>query len=369
MIGKDKHFYINSIIISIISLIHYFITNPLEKALVYTETPDTRQIRRPKKECSDKSSLECIGMPSGHSEVVVILCLLLWNLKIIKSYTAAAIIFIVGMQRIYDTQHTLVQVITGWNIGLIYAFAYIYTWNTYNKINTLLISIIIPIIYSLLLTYRIDKKIHEPTPQWVDPKLSSIIKKKQETSYINKYMYSILPIYSLNFAPYYSWKRLEEVSDKMIDKLQTKSIDVIVGIKSGGAIIASYFHSKMPQTQLYYFKSKRNKGSDDTNGSTNIISDLVENLVLNKKYYMTVIEGIDADISNKNVLLLDETIESGQSMLFAKNYLETVKNVKHVTIAAINIHSKKEIFNIDDYDSIYYSKTENVTIWPWGYDN
>jgi hypoxanthine phosphoribosyltransferase len=306
-------------------------------------------------------------MPSGHSEVGVIVCLLLLNLRVLKTWVAAVIILLVGLQRVYDTKHTLNQVIAGWSIGAVYALFYIYLWNQQGKTTALFVSVVISVVLAIVLTYMIDKKVHEPVPNWVDPSLMSIIQKKQDASYVNKFMYSMLPIFCMNFSPFYSWKRLEEVSDKLIEKLKDKKIDVIVGVKSGGAIVASYFHAKMPGTKLYYFKSKRTKKDDTSN--TNVINDLYEKAVLKKVHDMTVVEGIDADISNKNVLLLDETIESGQSILFAKNYLETVKNVKHVTIGTININTKYSNFNIDEYDSVYYSKTENVTIWPWGYDN
>ena len=362
---SKKYTFIDFIIVCIISIVHITLTNSLEKAIVYAKTDDTSSIRRPEKRCPGDSSLGCIGMPSGHSEVAVIVSLLLWNLRVIKPWVAAIIIVLVGLQRVYGIKHTMNQVIAGWSIGAAYALLYIYLWDHQGKMTTLLVSAIIPLILATLLTYIIDKKIHEPLPKWVDPSLVPMIKTKQDASYLNKFMYSVLPVFVMNFSPFYSWKRLEEVSDRVIEKLKDKKIDVIVGIKSGGAIVASYFHAKIPGTKLYYFKSKK----IGDRSKTNVISDLLEKALRNKKYDMTVLEGIDADISNKNVLLLDETIESGQSILFAKNYLETVKNVKHVTIGTININTTYSNFNIDEYDSVYYSKTENVTIWPWGYDN
>ena len=84
---------------------------------------------------------------------------------------------------------------------------------------------------------------------------------------------------------------------------------------------------------------------------------------------MSVVEGIDNDISGKNILLLDETIESGQSMMFAKDYLIKEKHVANVTLATVNINNKNIKSMIDIDSIIYYSKTENVTVFPWGYDN
>jgi len=353
--------------IGVIFLIHFNLINPLEKCIIFGLT-DNNIIRRPQEKCIDASSFECLGMPSGHSETVVIISLLLFKLKLLSIQSCIVIIGLVGFERIFSSNHTLLQVIAGWSIGLVYAFIYLYVNKNNSYILLPVLSLVITLLLSALLTFIINQNIvNTPIPEWVNSDLLPIIHKKQNVPITNKFIYSITPIFLHNFAPFYSWNRLEHVLDKLYDKIisQQPNIDIIVGIKSGGAIIASYIHTKMKNKPLYFFKSKRNNKKE----STNIFKDLYEKGIENKRYEMSVVEGINDNISNKNVLLLDETIESGQSIVFAKDYLIKNKQVASVTIATININNNyvKSVFDINDI--IYYSKTENVTIFPWGYDN
>jgi len=339
-------------VIVIISIIHFFITNPLEKALVYSEVP----IRRPQPQCTDSYSLLCMGMPSGHSEIAVIVCGLLWKLKIIDPPLAITIILLTGAQRIYSKMHTLSQVMAGFTTGTLYALLYTF----YNRPSIiLLLAVLIPATLSVALTYNINRRLQVPTPSWLDPRLAPIVDKKMNATILNKYIYSMASISDSHVAPFYTWATLEEKTDSLIQKIKGP-VDVIVGIKSGGAIIASYMHSKMPQTKVYYLKSKTDKSENP------LVWGYEESI--NKKRSITLVEGIDDDISGKNILLVDEVIDSGRTMLFAKEYLENTKKVKHVTIAAICVASRGQAV-VDKYDSIYGSKTELASIWPWGYDN
>ena len=350
-------------IIFLISLIHYFITNPLEKAIVYTTVANTEDIRRPEKYCHGVSSLQCIGMPSGHSEIAVIVCAFLWKLNVLRIDVAAAIILLVGAQRIYADRHSVAQVLTGFGSGSLYATLYLFLYSRYSIMTALTVAVVIPVVASVILTVNINAKLSEPTPAWVDPTLLSIIDKKKNASYFNKYMQTIAPVGESRLALYYSWKQVEEKGDMLISKLKNRSFDIIVGIKTGGAILASYMHSKMTDKKLYFVKSKSDK-------SENPLVIAYERGIINKRYKTDLVEGIDDDISNKTVLLVDETISSGQTILFIKKYLEELKNVKHIIIATIDVRSTvfKHI-EIDDYDSVYCSKTEYVAVWPWGYDN
>ena len=347
-----KSLYMPIAVIVVVSIIHYFITNPLEKALVYTEAP----IRRPQPRCADSYSLSCMGMPSGHSEIAVIVCALLWKLNLLQPPLAATIILLMGLQRIYSKMHTVSQVITGFATGAIYAMLYMPFTN--RPLIIALLAALIPAALSVLLTYSINRRLQVPTPSWLDPRLLPIVEKKMNATFFNKYMESFASISDSQMAPFYSWEVLEEKTNSLIEKIKGP-VDIIVGIKSGGAIIASYMHSKMPQTKLYYLKSKTDKSENP------LIWGYEE--AINQKRTITLVEGIDDDISNKNVLLVDEVIDSGRTMLFAKEYLENTKKVKHVTIAAICIAPKGQAV-VDKYDSVYGS-TERATIWPWGYDN
>lgn len=224
-------------------------------------------------------------------------------------------------------------------------------------------AVVIPVVASVILTVNTNARVSEPTPMWVDSTLLPIIDKKKNTSYFNKYMQTVHPVGDSRFTVYYSWKQVEDKADMLISKLKNRSFDIIVGIKTGGAILASYMHSKMPDKKLYFVKSKSDKSETPF-----VIA--YERLIIDKKFKTELVEGIDDDISNKTVLLVDETVSSGQTILFIKKYLEELKKVKHIIIATIDVRlpAFKHI-EIDDYDSVYCSKTEHVSVWPWGYDN
>jgi len=297
-----------------------------------------------------------MGMPSGHSEIIVIICALLWKLNLLQPPLAAAIILLMGAQRIYSKMHTVSQVAVGFATGALYAMLYMPFTN--RPLIIALLAALIPPVLLVLLTYSINRRIQVPTPSWLDPRLAPIVEKKMNASLFNKYLYSMSSISNMSMSPFYSWKVLEEKTDGLIQKIKGP-VDIIVGIKSGGAIVASYMHSKMPQTKLYYMKSKTDKSENP------LIWGYEE--AINKKRTITLVEGIDDDISDKNILLIDEIIDSGRTILFAKEYLENTKKVKHVTIAAICIAPKGQAV-VDKYDSVYGS-TECTSIWPWGYDN
>ena len=342
----------------LIGCVHFIIINPIEKMLVYTYA-DVPEIRRPNKECEGVSNLRCLGMPSGHSETVVVLCLILYKLKIISLPVCGAIIGIIGLERVYAIRHTISQVLAGWGVGFLYSMMYLRLWNKKSGWMAFAASVVFAFILSLILTIEIDRRVHEPVPEWVDPSLLPIIKKKQEATFMIKYTTTMVPLGKHNLVAFYNWSQLERMLDGLIDKIHSKKIefDIIVGIKSGGAIISSYIQSKMPNKQLYFLKSKREYGD-------NIYMDAYNKNILERTEKMVIVEGIDDNISNKSVLLLDELLYSGQTMQFIKEYLYNEKKVKHVSCAVISSPETAV-----SKDILYYSNIEYGIVWPWGYDN
>lgn len=361
-----KYNYYNILFIAVIFLFHYVLINPLEKCIVYGIS-DTEAIRRPERNCRNSSSLECLGMPSGHSECVVIVCLLLYKLNLLSLPLSLVIIVLIGLQRVYASRHTIQQVLAGWSVGLLYSTLYLYIWSQYSIVYSVTMSLGITIVLIISFTRIIDTKVHEPVPNWVSPELLPIVKKKQNVPYSVKILCTLAPIFFHRMAPFYSWSRLEDVLDNLLEKIG-RDFDVIVGVKSGGAIIASYIHTKVPDVPMYFLKLKRLNTKENTS-AVRMLQEIVHKNILYTKDVFEVSEGITADISNRRVLLLDETIASGQTILFAKEYLEKEKHVASVTLATVNIHNVNVKSYIKDDDIIYYSKTEKVAIFPWGYDN
>jgi len=97
-------------------LIHYSIINPAEKQVVRNVSGDAIWAKRP--------TGEPYGMPSGHAETAAVLAYLLYKKGLINGWVCTAIITLVGIQRILYNRHTLLQVLVGTCLGLMYAYIY-----------------------------------------------------------------------------------------------------------------------------------------------------------------------------------------------------------------------------------------------------
>lgn len=130
-------------------------------------------------------------MPSGHAETVIILCVLLYLNNYISCEIAYFTIFITCLQRIISLMHTFNQVIIGCILGLIMTLIYY-------KLGSFIYCLLFLFIYLNILLYliikKIDDKINEPIPKWVDKSLYNIIEKKRNINYIYK-LKNIIGIY------------------------------------------------------------------------------------------------------------------------------------------------------------------------------
>lgn len=86
---------------------------------------NTNLIKRPLNKCLYNNTINCIGMPSGHSETITIFGYILYFYKIIPLWICLFIIFIISFQRVISNKHTVIQVILGIIIGYLYANIYI----------------------------------------------------------------------------------------------------------------------------------------------------------------------------------------------------------------------------------------------------
>jgi membrane-associated phospholipid phosphatase len=96
--------------------IHASIINPSEKQIVRTLSNDAIWAKRP--------TGEPYGMPSGHAETATVLAYLLYQKNIISGWGCTFVITIVGIQRIVYNRHTLLQVVAGTCLGLLYGHIY-----------------------------------------------------------------------------------------------------------------------------------------------------------------------------------------------------------------------------------------------------
>ena len=149
---------------------------------------------------------------------------------------------------------------------------------------------------------------------------------------------------------YLPWNLLEHNLDQLLILIQEKQYDCVIGIKSGGAIISNYIAQKL-NIPCYYIKisSKCNKTFNDSFKKLKPSGDYI------------VCSGLNKDISDLNVLLVDESVNSGNTLLKSKEYL--LPKCKSITMACIQKHSEIDI------PELIYLNNDITIIWPWGYDN
>lgn len=352
------------ITIILLSSYHYFIHNGLEKTFsqTYFEYDD---IRRPLELCDKEINcprLFCTGMPSGHAETITVFCLLLCLYNFIPLWLSIVIIIIVDFQRIISNKHTIIQVLIGSLLGIIYANIYKF-FNL--SIYGFLLVFSIGFILTFLSIYKIDQKVRGPIPKWVDKSMILSIKKKQESPFYTKigclYIHTVI-----QNRTFISWTQLEDYLDIIIERIKNsgQNYDAVIGIKTGGAIISDYISYKLglPNYKLKLTKEEYNCDKQ----SYNAIHDIINKQILNELGNYSICEGINDNLEGKNIILIDESVSSGKTMEEAYNYLKEEKYVNNIYPTCISFDklAYKGYLHIN-----YVFNNGFVMIWPWGYDN
>lgn len=184
------------LIIIIICIYHFAIQNGLEKSFseAYFEY---NTVRRPAHRCikNDKNlrGLNCIGMPSGHAEVITIFTVLLYIYGFIPLYISVLSIILVSYQRIYTNMHTVGQVVSGSMIGLLYVLIYQYISRLISpqadsglSLYSLIPAVLIGLLLALLVVFKIDQQISNHIPKWISSEIIDSISKKQNVPLYTK---------------------------------------------------------------------------------------------------------------------------------------------------------------------------------------
>jgi len=351
------------LIIVLLFIYHFFLHNGLEKLFSQTYF-DYKNIRRPLKMCDKEencSLLNCTGMPSGHAEGFSVLCCLLYFYKFIPLWLCLIIVVLISLQRIVANMHTLNQVIVGTLLGFLYATIY----KTFNhSICGFLFVFSIGFVLTLLNLYKIDQQVYGPIPNWVDKDMLSSIKKKQGTSLFIKLgsLYANAVIQNRTFI---TWTQLEDYLDNIVERIRNsgKHYDAVVGIKTGGAIISDYISLKLgiPNYKIKLSREEYNCNKQ----SKNTVDDMIKKYFYYKQGEFTICEGINDNLENKNIILIDEIVATGKTIEESYNYLKEQKHVNEIYISSVAFYKWKyngslKINNVLD---------GTVLIWPWGYDN
>lgn len=345
-------------LIVVITIIHYAFTNGYEKAIIQQVLTNTEIVNRPREQCKSSAALQCQGMPSGHVECATIALFLLWSLvqlDIVK-YVVALGIIVVALQRIIFKWHTLLQTMIGFVFGLLYASAYIYSPMLYYVW-------LFPIVYVIILVSVLERKMHnDPIPQWLSKDLYSIIwRKRDKVNFFSKMLFVSTISLSQTYTLYLDWGNLEKLLDRIVKRFEEEGIDIVIGIKSGGAIISDYIAHRLGVNN-YYMKlaTKCDKST------TYSVQEFIKKHVLKKRFAFNVCEDVPIDITGKRVLLVDESIGSGQTIRESKSHLFR-KGAAEVFLATVEHWQKTSNFRPDEL--FVAAPNDYFTVWPWGYDN
>lgn len=350
------------IILFIIFIYHYYIHNKLEKIFFDTYI-NYNNVKRPLHKCDYEmyKSIKCIGLPSGHAETSTIIFSLLYFKNLISLNVCLVFIFLISIQRIIFRMHTVTQVVVGILLGLLYTQIYII--NNLSIFSFLLV-LTIGFIIAILSVYKIDENLRQPPPKWIDSEMISSMHKKLNSPYYLK----IASIYADALEQgrtFISWNELETFLDIIINKIKTTGIqfDAIVGIKTGGAIISDYVSKRLGITN-YKIKLSREEYNCDKK-PLHTLDDIFQKEVLNKYGKYSICEGIEENLTGKNIILIDEMVSSGTTMLESINYLKNKKYVNIIYSTCISFSKKRYKKDIYINSVIPYF----VFVWPWGYDN
>ena len=350
---------------------HYTILNGLEKML-FSQSPIPKEyILRPSEHCANitneyKNKIGCLGMPSGHAEIITIISYILYKYKYVSLIFLIVSILVICIQRIVTKRHTIIQVIIGSIIGVLYGELY---FETKLSVYSIFITILFITLISTFLLFIIDSRIkNTKIPDWVDKKMYKKIKEKQNANIIIKLYSIITPSYEQERFLFIDWGLVEKNLDNIVNQIKGTNIryDGVVGIKTGGAIISDYISNKL---NIPNYKIKVSTVENNCNKKTiDSLKTHIDMYMLNKDKEFMICETINDNLSNKNIILIDETVVSGGTIKKSIDYLIDDKKVNEIFACCIYNTN-----NVNDYRNIkIHSQLKPgfmCLIWPWGYDN
>jgi len=126
----EQHSLLSSqwLILALVLAYHITIINPLEKRLFQKMYPSSTWILRPSQKCRKTTVVHhsCLGMPSGTTEIMTIVAILLYRYQQISLPWVFFIVLVTALQRILVQKHTFLQVAVGILFGYLHSSLYLY---------------------------------------------------------------------------------------------------------------------------------------------------------------------------------------------------------------------------------------------------
>jgi hypoxanthine phosphoribosyltransferase len=204
-------------------------------------------------------------------------------------------------------------------------------------------------------SYYMSQNYTERAPEYIrdDEILMNILSEKiKKNLYKGKWFNYICKPWSKHLKnEIVTWDKIENNCKEILSQINIDEIDVIVGISTGGAFIGAYI-AKQCNKPYEIINSKLWSGNT-----------LIENTLKTfgfalGKQINPIITG-NPDLSNKTILLCDDTTYTGITMNKCKTYCIEKCGAKEVKTMCIWIHGR--------FIPDYYTKVKRVPIyWEWG---
>jgi hypoxanthine phosphoribosyltransferase len=130
-----------------------------------------------------------------------------------------------------------------------------------------------------------------------------------------------------------NWQQLDDAIKHVAESISAKP-DVIVAVMRGGAVPARLLAKHLDVTEMYALTIKKQ-------AETRLIT-------------TTITE----NLADKTVLLVEDVLESGQSMIAAKTYLETIG----ASVITLSLYYQHQTQITPDYSA---GAIDQVPIFPW----
>lgn len=137
-----------------------------------------------------------------------------------------------------------------------------------------------------------------------------------------------------------TWQQYQQSIHALCSKMEDTEFDYILGIFQGGYIVAQSIADFYPDVKIGGIKAGEENGI----------------------FFTDEICG-DRDLSGKRVLLVDEVVESGNTLIFCKKML-TEKYAANVKTACMYLYANSRAKT--DYYSELFEEKQNM-IFPWRY--
>lgn len=222
----------------------------------------------------------------------------------------------------------------------------------------LLLIVILKIFIAIFIYFYnkyIDSAFMDRIPKWFDgdQQLIEVLKDKVEKNKNSEKFYNYLtkPLLFHLKLQIVTWTDIEKYCDRILKKVNADEIDVVVGIKTGGFFVGKYLSHKLNKPFLS-INSKLWSGISMKKNMHQAYS-----YYIGDKFHPNITDV--PDVSNKRILLCDDTTYTGTTMTSVLNTIKEFGKPKEIKTFCMWIYG--------NFYPDYYERYMRVPIlWEWG---